>query len=224
MLPGAAAVPSAFTELSLPVTSDAWMVTSENGTAPTVSVGELGAGLRLTFPRPAKDDVITLTLKKPVAMPANARRVGLWCYTAGRFWGGEGSPMAFLVRDATGINYTYQAYGSAPVAGTWNYVECPRFRAGELGRMDEVLVHVEGGLQHHLPVAPLQFVGVSFSLGSANWIPAKETIELGRVCADGVVREKSSLYWQCSLGDRYLFGEMPFAQRPFITAGDILTV
>ncbi|HEY3378519.1 MAG TPA: beta-galactosidase [Armatimonadota bacterium] len=219
---GAKATEVPFVTLSVPSDPAAWSSTASSGQAPTLTLGEMGTGVRLAFERTDTDRRVILKLKKPVIMPANARRVGLWLYTASRFWP-EYLAMRFLLRDAEGIGYSYAQYGSSSIPGAWNYIECPRLRGGELGRLDETMILVEGGLQHHLPVAPLRFEGVEFLVGKSNqYLPKAQQIELGEVCADAIVRENSTQYWQCDLGQRYLFGEMPFAHHPFVTAGDLL--
>lgn len=155
----------------------------------------MGAGVRVAFTRPEKNSVIYIKLKKPIPMSKGVRRVGLWCYSAARFW--EDIPgIRFLVRDATGVNYSYAQFGTSLIDGGWSYLECPRFRGGEMGRLDEILVWVDGGLQHHLPVEPVSFVGIALNCSSSASVAQQQALELGPIYADGIHRENSSLYWQ----------------------------
>jgi hypothetical protein len=227
LVAGAVAKPADSGELFevAPVPADpaAWTVNVSSGKVPNLVNGELGAGVRVVIDRPEQPFLLTLKLKKPVPVLKTARRVGVWIYADSRFWeGSRGAPLRFLLRDATGIHYSNAQYGSQMVPGAWNYVECPRLRGGEFQRLDETMIRVEGGLQHHLPVAPVSFVGLEFQVRNSIYLPKQIHIELGDVCGDGIHREDSAFYWQCDLGERYLFGEMPFARQPFVTAGDLL--
>ncbi len=213
-----------FSSSPLPSDPAAWTVDVSGGSVPELSPGELGTGVRLTVNRPEEPQVLTVKLKQPMPVIAEARRVGMWVYASCRFWEGSkrNKPLRFLLRDAEGVNFSYALYGSSFVAGAWNYVECPRLRGGELGRLDETMILVEGGLQHHMPVAPLSFVGVELQVGASRYMPKQMAIEFGELCGDGIRREKSVFYWQSDLGPRFLFGEMPFAKQPFVTVGDLL--
>ncbi len=216
---------SLFNMSPLPPDPVEWTVSSSSGAVPEITKGELGSGPQLTLNKPEQMQVLTLKLKQPIRMLSEARRAGVWIYASCRFWeGANRSPLRFLLRDAEGVNFSYAMYGSAPVPGAWNYIECPRLRGGELGRLDETMILVEGGLQHHMPVAPLSFVGLEMQVGSSQYLPKQTTIELGELCSDGISRDKSAFYWQSDIGPRFLFGEMPFAKQPFVTAGDLLSV
>lgn len=209
---------SAFQPLAIPAYTGAWTVKSSDGNVPSISMGKTG-GPRLEFDKPAKPVVYTLKLKKPVPMPTGTRRVGIWCCSAGNFWG-DYMPIKFLLRDATGVNYSYTILGPRPTPGVWSYIECPRLRGGELGRLDETMILVEGGLQHHLPVDPVSFVGLQVDVRPDG--PDKQVLEFGQAFADGVKRESSKFYWYCDLGEKYFFGDVPFASVPFVTSGDLL--
>ncbi|MFZ2654657.1 MAG: alpha-amylase family protein [Victivallales bacterium] len=212
-----------FSASPLPSDPAEWTLSASSGAVPELAKGELGAGPQLTLNKPEQTQVLTLKLKQPIKMIPEARRAGMWIYASSRFWeGANGALLRFLLRDAEGVNFSYAIYGSSPVAGAWNYIECPRLRGGELGRLDETMILVEGGLQHHMPVAPLSFVGLELRVSSEQYVPKQTTIELGELCADGILREKSAFYWQSDMGPRYLFGEMPFAKQPFVTVGDLL--
>ncbi|XHR29448.1 MAG: beta-galactosidase [Chthoniobacteraceae bacterium] len=216
----------------LPSDPAEWNVSVSGGAVPELTKGGLGKGVRLALSSPEEEQLVTLKLKQPLPMTSEARRVGVWIYVDYRFGqvgkstnkSGQrrGAPLRFLLRDAAGVNFSYMMYGASPVEGAWNYVECPRLRSGELGRLDESLVQVEGGLQHHLPVAPLSFVGLELRVDASPDLPKQFNIELGELCADGIRREESAFYWQSDIGPRYLFGEMPFARQPFVTLGDLL--
>ena len=211
-----------YRELPLPVAAAAWSVTADPTLAVQVATGSLPGGIKIQFAKPAQEMLFTVKMQQPVKLQKDARRCGIWCYSASRFWG-EKPALRFLLEDADGIAYSYQMYGASPKAGSWSYLETPRFWTGELGRLDETMILVEGGLQHRRPVPPLRLVGFEFRAETGQWIAAKQEIEFSPVCSDGVRREASPFYWQTDLGDRYLFGEMPQAARPFVMVGDLLT-
>ncbi|MEI6502758.1 MAG: hypothetical protein WCP21_17250, partial [Armatimonadota bacterium] len=179
-----------FNALTVPSDPAAWDLSSAPAAEAQLKPGEMKAGVCLEFSRPSQDTVFRLRLKQPVALPQDARRVGMWIYTGARFWG-EGTAVRFLLKDKDGVNYSYAEYGSHLKPGAWSYVECARLRAGELGRLDETMILVEGGLQHRMPVAPVSLVGVELHAIGADWVAQTQRVEFGPAFGDGLHREHS---------------------------------
>ncbi len=228
--PAVAADP-AFAPVDLPGSPDAWKVTDVDPKYWSISEGAAKMGMRLTLKQDYRAEFdrdkhgygfkrrCTVMLNKPVPLVRSARRVGMWVFTStwmdmDRGW------IRFLLRDAEGVLYNYVPQHNGGAHGVWNWVESRPFTGGELGRLDESMVFVEGGLQHRKPAEPLSLVGFELQIQTVHWHKGDAVIELGPVFSDGVAREDSKLYWHTK--GRYLFGDMPFAQKPFVTAGDLL--
>jgi hypothetical protein len=233
-MPGGAAE-GPFERIGVPGEPGGWTVTGdglEDGHF-ELSEGALGEGLRITFDTSWRDGGafdrekygynhkrrVTMRLKEPVPLHREARRMGMWLY-AGGWLDHDRSWLRFIFQDADGLRYTYDQQCHSGHGRTWNWVECRNFESQEAWRLDESIILVEGGLQHRMPKRPIKLLGFEIDISTIHWPRRRDLVlEFGPAYADGIHREDSEFYW--NLHERYVFGEMPFGRRPFVTPADL---
>lgn len=165
----------------------------------------------------AKVRTVRFILPRPVQLPADAPRAGIWFFvhqptSLNGWW------LTFL--DAEGREFEYKLAGLESFQLGWQYFDTFPFTANELGRLHpDVGRHV--GREALLPVGPMTLTGLRIEVKGS----AKGDLLLGAIEADSYSLGSGAYHWGVTRpGQRYWMVNnlIRSGETPYLLAGQLL--